>query len=199
VRVTEVKLGDLAETMELLESAMRFSFRKWHQCHQCGELTKYGSSPQGEPTALRTSRFRLELAEEETSSPDREAELTRRRAEVAEEEAREPEYDLLEEARKTLDILWVPIDPYVKDPAMESSGNYHKLRLLKYCHPKVMELLILLTAMVSCQVPLSAAIWAQRHFLPVRVYFKKYHILGLLAKHAWRSNDSNGQVMISGG
>jgi hypothetical protein len=147
----------------------------------------------------RESRFRLVLAEEETSGPDREAELTRRRAEVAEEEAREPEYDLLEEARKTPDILWVAIDPYVKDPAMQSSAYYHKQRLLKYCHPKVMELLVLLATMVSCQVPLSAAIWAQQHFLPVRVCFKKYHILGLLAKHAWRSNGSNAQVMISGG
>jgi hypothetical protein len=89
VRVTEVKIGDLAGTMELLESAMRFSFRKWHQCHQCGELTKYGSLPQGEPYALRERvgfglywpKKRLRAPTEKQNSHDGEQKLRKKKRE----------------------------------------------------------------------------------------------------------------------
>jgi hypothetical protein len=192
VKLAEVKVKDIAGTLGLLDSAMRFSSRKWHQCHKGGELANYGSWPEVESSRLGMARVHLEMCEEEAPSLEREAEMSRLRAEIAEEEAREPHYDLLEEARKTLDIIWATIDPYIQDAGMQSDGYYIKQKLKRYYHPKLMEFLVLLTAMVSCQVPLSAAIWARKYFIPVRVDYKKFHVIGLLAKHAIASDISSG-------
>jgi hypothetical protein len=108
------------------------------------------------------------------------------------------DYDLLEEARKALDIIWATFDPYIQDAAMQSDGYYFRQKLRSYCHPKLMKFLVLLTAMVSCQVPLSAAIWARNYFVPVRVNYKKFHVIGLLTKHAVANDISSGQVRLSG-
>lgn len=198
VTVTEVNIEDLAGTVELLESAMRFSFRKWHLCHRGGELAKYGSWPQGGPKSLREKRSYLEMIEEEPLQ-GLEAYLAQLRVDIAQEEAQELDSDLLKEARRTLDIIWHTVDPYIGNTGMKNDGYHFKQRLLKYRHPRLLEFIALLMAMVSCQVPLSAEIWARRHFIPVRVGYKKFHVIGLLAKHAVGSNISSGQVMVSAG
>jgi hypothetical protein len=76
---------------------------------------------------------------------------------------------------------------------------FEQLNLLNNHQPRITEFIVLLIAMVSCQVPLSAAMWTRQQFIPVRVYYHKFQVIGLLAKHAVGSGISTGQVMISAG
>jgi hypothetical protein len=64
--------------------------------------------------------------------------------------------------------------------------------------PKLLRTVVLLTATVSCQFPLSSAGWTQDRFAVVTVYLGHSTVLGLLARHAVTEQAEKDMFVVSG-
>jgi hypothetical protein len=177
---------DLESVLQLIETAMRFSPRVWNESHKGGELSKYGTRPEGKGSYLETIEKDIAYYSDQRESPERNFKLNSLRSLASKEEPRlqTDDYAFLE-ARKTLDILWGSIDPFWRDLSMQKDGPVIRNNLFNYCTPKLRETLLLLAAMLSCGVPLSAIKWARDTFIPVKITFGGTTIvLGLVSKHS---------------
>jgi hypothetical protein len=104
---------------------------------------------------------------------------------------------LYSHALKVLDNFWYAIDETQPDPIIREEWNYFKLIMSGKWTKKLQQMLLLITAMVSCRVPLSAMIWTRDRFVPVSVRFEDVTVIGLLAKHTCRPDIAEGRFLFS--
>lgn len=182
---------DFLQTMATVESAMNFSTRIWGESHRGGELSRYGCWPED---AEREERF-LKTAIEIWQGPNPDSkyspeEIAARLTAIENElddkrRARLEDPWLQKQAMRILDLKWCAVDPmHVSRPHKQDWRSW-SFDLPKQWSIALQQTMLLHAAMVSCQVPLSAAEWAGERFLPVLVNFETQTVLGLLAKHAY--------------
>ncbi|KAJ9642873.1 hypothetical protein H2199_004394 [Coniosporium tulheliwenetii] len=196
----------------VIESAMRFSQMVWQTSHKGGELSKYGSFPssswelnildaacsgwilKGPP--LSQPRVRLIQDGDETlmvvgtHMEWEEDELMAMILGYSEGEGElAPYITLLEQSRKILDHMWCGMEDITHNKAQASDWDCFKREMRGSWSEPLLRTILLLAAMVSCRIGLSAASWMRKRFIPVCVRYKKVIVLGLLAKHA---RDTNG-------
>jgi len=95
--------------------------------------------------------------------------------------------------------MWCAVDDFVINRPIREEWEDFKLEMEGKWSNSILQTLLLLTAMISCQVPLLAITWARDRFVPVLVDYRKFSVIGLLAKHACTSELAMGQYMLSAG
>ena len=181
---------DYDSTVAVVENAMKFSSRAWRESHIGGELSLYGCSPED---VAQHDRFRqLAIASRERSNPSSEhtdEERIRRsnslRTELETKKKQRLQFPWLhKQAMRMLDLKWLATDKVRVSKPHRGDWLVWSRSLSKSWSAELQHFVILLAAMVSCQIPLSAVLWADEHFTPVLITFKTRTVLGLLAKHA---------------
>ena len=223
VRVIAFEGDTPLEVLPMIQSAIRFSKDIWRSCHVGGELSKYGSYPDSAwemdvtdatyvgcspdpeksidpcPRAIEDEDPTI-IKEEpsiELATIPAEPESTSRSRTVDHHVDYVP---ILEHSRSILDAAWYAWDSPSPNP-------HHKTRFQEFQHEmksrwskQLLHTLTLLTAMVNCQIGLSAARWVRKYFVPALIEYDKDNVvLGLLAKHACPSNKDEGKLMMSVG
>ncbi|RYP92625.1 hypothetical protein DL770_001267 [Monosporascus sp. CRB-9-2] len=166
------------ETLSLIESAMRFSPWTWSMSHRADELSKYGASPE----LAVVIRFLQALL---SAGVDRDqAYVMSIQAEIAKEHQRRASEEwIIPQAMKILDLIFGTVDRYQNNAILRSDWQTFRIHSDGEWPADLRRAMIFLAAMISCQVPLSAYEWAQKHFMPVRVDFQEGGaLLGLLAR-----------------
>ena len=223
VRVIAFEGNTPLEVLPMIQSAMRFSKKIWRDCQVGGELTKYGSypdsdwgmgvadatyvgcSPNIEKSIDPCSRaiededptIIIEGPSIEFATLPAELESTSRPSKVD----RHVDYGpILEHSRIILVAAWYAWNS-------PSPNSQPKIRFQEFQHEmksrwskQLLHTLTLLTAMVNCQIGLSAARWVREYFVPSLIQYDEDNIvLGLLAKHACPSNKNEDKLMMSVG
>ena len=223
VRVIAFEGDTPLEVLPMIQSAMRFSKEIWRHCHVWGELSKYGGypnsawkmdvtdatyvgcSPNPEKSIDPCSRaiedeaptIIIEGLSIEFATLPAELESTSRPSTVDHHVDYVP---ILEHSRSILDAAWYAWNS-------PSPNSHPKIRFQEFQHEmksrwskQLLHTLTLLTAMVNCQIGLSAARWVREYFVPALIQYDEDNIvLGLLAKHACPSNKNEGKLMMSVG
>jgi len=211
VHIEEFECDDSPDfVIALLEASLKNFQEQWEESHRGGELSKYGSYPSVHwtldhldaircgwlPTdpehAIRVSEYNdqtlirigpgLEYEEDDLLPGLRSLDET-------EQEARTDETDnvasLFVQARKILDNMWCAHDPHHIDAAQKGDWASFKRQMQGLWSKPLLRTVFLLAAMVNCRVPLSAAAWVNKLFVPVYIRHGKFLLsAGLLAKHA---------------
>lgn len=211
VHIEEFECDDSPDfVIALLEASLKNFQEQWEESHRGGELSKYGSYPSVHwtldhldaircgwlPTdpehAIRVSEYNdqtlirigpgLEYEEDDLVPGLRSLDET-------EQEARTDETDnvasLFVQARKILDNMWCAHDPHHIDAAQKGDWASFKRQMQGLWSKPLLRTVFLLAAMVNCRVPLSAAAWVNKLFVPVYIHHGKFLLsAGLLAKHA---------------
>ncbi|OWY48660.1 hypothetical protein AALT_g8032 [Alternaria alternata] len=211
VHIEEFECDDSPDfVIALLEASLKNFQEQWEESHRGGELSKYGSYPSVHwtldhldaircgwlPTdpehAIRVSEYNdqtlirigpgLEYEEDDLLPGLRSLDET-------EQEARTDETDnvasLFVQARKILDNMWCAHEPHHIDAAQKGDWASFKRQMQGLWSKPLLRTVFLLAAMVNCRVPLSAAAWVNKLFVPVYIRHGKFLLsAGLLAKHA---------------
>jgi hypothetical protein len=204
LRITGLDESNAGSTLYFLEHAMHFSHRLWRESHRGGELTKYGSWPELGSSDETYLRILSDTDHPYYSDPvldsKRAAEIDRLQSQLVKIESdREKDEWLLPQATKILDHMWCAVDDVVVNRPLRKDWEYFKREMEGKWSDRMLQTLLLLAAMVSCQVPLSAIAWTWDRFVPVHVEYHAISVLGLLAKHACTEELAVGQPMLSGG
>ncbi|RYP53090.1 hypothetical protein DL768_001867 [Monosporascus sp. mg162] len=166
------------ETLALIESAMRFSPWTWSLSHKAGELSKYGAYPE---SAREISLLKALL--KDGANRDQANVMGIHEAIAEEGQRRASEEWIIPQAMKILDLMFGTVDKYQNNAVLRSEWHIFRNGSDAEWPADLRRAMIFLAAMVSCQVPLSAYEWAQKHFMPVRVDFRESGtLLGLLAR-----------------
>jgi len=92
---------------------------------------------------------------------------------------------LFEQTRKILDHMWCAEDLLQINGSQESDWRFFKKEMRAAWSTPLLHTMLLFAAMVNCRIPLSAACWVNRLFVPVCVgYSKELTTVGLIARHA---------------
>ena len=220
VRVLAFEGDTHLEVLPMIQSAIRFFHQIWLRCHIEGELSKFGGYPDsnwemdftdatylacspnpgkpidpcsraiedGDPTII-TKGPSIEYA---TSSA--ELESTSRPSTVNHHVDYVP---ILEHSRSILNAAWDAWHLVSQEATLfEEFQHAMKSKWTK----QLLQTLTLLTAMVNCQIGLSAARWVRKYFVPALIQYDKNNIvLGLLAKHTCSSGEFEVKQMMSVG
>ncbi|CAN9247401.1 unnamed protein product [Alternaria alternata] len=194
----------------LLEACLRNFQGQWQESHQGGELSKYGPYPSvnwalDSLDALRCGwlhtdpEHAIRVYENNDQSwirigPGLEYEeddllLGLRSLDETEQGARTDETNnvasLFVQARKILDNMWCAHDPHYISASQKADWATFKQQMQGSWSKPLLRTVLLLAAMVNCRVPLSAAAWVNKLFVPVYIHHGKFLLsVGLLAKHA---------------
>jgi hypothetical protein len=106
---------------------------------------------------------------------------------AAEFKAREDPTWILKQATSMLNLMWGGDAKLNRNIPQQSDWRVCKRRVALGeidWTPALQEMFLLVAAMVNCEVPLSAAMWAKERFIPVLIKNRKFEVLGLLAVHA---------------
>ena len=105
-----------------------------------------------------------------------------------------PEALMLEQACMILTSM-----PLADDGSDTPRESWKAFRLsVKGEWPEVLlHTMILLSAMIGCEIGMSAVAWVQERFVPVLIAYRKLKVLGLLAKHAIPSSKRNYLLSVS--
>ena len=103
------------------------------------------------------------------------------------------------QALKILDNLWCAVNETVKDFEMRCAWQLFLADMEGRWSPKLLQVLLLLSAMISCRVPVSAYKWARERFIPVRIHYLTISVIGLLSKHAPPPQKGTLRTMLSVG
>ena len=223
VRVLPLHGDTHLEFLPMIQSAIRFSENIWRECHVGGELSEYGSYPSSSwelditdtaykgwlPDRRKSTYPHVRVIEDEdqrilTEGPSIEITIfpAEQESTLRSSTVDHNVYDVptLEYSRSILDSAWRALDPV--SPSPDHKANFEtflhemKLRWSK----RLLHTLTLLTAMVNCQIGLSAAQWVREYFLPALIqYDDNNKVLGLLAKHTFPSEKSEVKQMMSVG
>jgi hypothetical protein len=205
--------------LDLVESAMHFSERKWQESHKGGELSKFGSFPKTEwelngIDAMRSGwipkdgqwaqeNFRvIEDGDETIMMFGRFQEYEEDPLEelmmgiFGDNDNDEPhEYvTLYEQSRMILDHMWCGLDRSLNPAQASDWRSFRRDMRGAWCKP-LLQMILLQAALVSCGIGLSATTWMRRRFVPVCVKYSNVNLLGLLAKHA-RSEEPRGMYSV---
>ena len=226
VRVLAIDGDTHIEFLPMIVSAMGFSENILRECHVGGELSEYGSYPSSSwemdvtdaaymgwlPDLEKSIDSHLRVREDEDQTIITEGPSIKFTTIPAEEENtfRSSTVDhhvryvpILEYSRSILDSAWRALDP-------TSPNLDHKAAFRKFLHEMkarwskpLLHTLTLLTAMVNCQIGLSAARWVRKYFVPALIQYDddddNKKVLGLLAKHSFPSEKFEVKQMMSVG
>ncbi|KAG8529088.1 uncharacterized protein KY384_005723 [Bacidia gigantensis] len=223
VLVTEITDVSRNNFLEIIRSSMEYSEDLWRFSHRGGELSTFGNFPQISweldvmdaatlgwvPDAGSSFGDALLMTEEKSQTTIMTGpRLIFREGPIGEdhdltriEEDRSMEHvTILQQSRKILDHMWCASDRMTKDPAQESDFKIF-VSTPRFKWPKpLLQTMLLLAAMVNCQIGLSAARWVHKRFVPVLIaYGKDTKVLGLLARHARPSKLGEIKEMYSAG
>jgi hypothetical protein len=197
---------NFSHTMAAVESAMNFSPRVWGESHRGGELSRYGSWPMDVTSDESFLRLALDFEKNpRADSNDSPEETAARIADLEKQldDKRQARADiswLRKQAIRILDLKWCAVDRVQISKPHQSDWMSWKRDLPEHWSLELQQIVLLYAAMVSCQVPLSAADWASEHFLPVLVKFKTQVVLGLLSKYAaiekFKSDSRAGMICV---
>lgn len=75
--------------------------------------------------------------------------------------------------------------------------EWDTLRKLVEKSPRALDKkMLLMAAMIGCQMPLSSVAWASERFLPVSIEHTDYKVLGLLGKHTQMSKSTDWMLSV---
>ncbi|KAH7371669.1 hypothetical protein BKA66DRAFT_469263 [Pyrenochaeta sp. MPI-SDFR-AT-0127] len=205
--------------IQTLESSMALFQQQWMESHRGGELSKHGNFPSPSWTLERMDAARcgwvpldetwkvhvLESGDEtivrygpglEYGEDDLLQDLYD--LDETEADARDDEsgqsVPLLVQARKILDHLWCAEDPKQINTSQQADWQSFKTQMRASWSAPLLRTMLLLAAMVNCRVPLSAAAWINKLFVPVYVQYDEILMtIGLLAKHARQPEGKRGE------
>lgn len=192
VAVSSVSGYGMHEAFELVKTAMRFQPRTWAESHRGGELSMYGSKPEDSQDIDDLCMAVMSWTTPRLSSQWSHEERGRRAAELrgelaAEFKKRESGDWVLRQAMSMLDLMWSAVDEINVNRPLREDWRLCE-RQIELCEvdwsTALQEMFLLLAAMLSCQIPLSAALWAKGRFVPVKVKFRTFSVLGLLSVQA---------------
>lgn len=223
VRVLAIEGDTNFDVLPMIQSAIKFSKDIWRDCFIGGELSKYGSylDSDWETDIPNATHEGCSPNPEKSIDPslraieDDDPKITLEGSSIglATIPARLGSISRLSTADHHID--YVPILEHSR--GMLAAAYYvwistyprpdHKTRFEKFQHEmksrwskQLLHTLTLLTAMVNCQIGLSAAEWVRRYFVPVLIQYDKDNVvLGLLAKHARPSKKQRSKLMLSVG
>ncbi|KAH9207016.1 hypothetical protein DL95DRAFT_484322 [Leptodontidium sp. 2 PMI_412] len=193
--INEIDLGDgesISTMLDILEAAMRFSPETWVMSHRGGELAKYGAWPESYDSF---NRYLLKTCLEVDESEQDLDEIARIRALVQDEEHRQNQDDwIIPQSMKLLNMMFASVDKFQQNLPMQGDWNAVKGEMQDHWAISLRQKMVLLAAMVSCRIPLSAVHWASEHLRPVRVQLNGMYVLGLLANHYTSTENEDKEV-----
>lgn len=201
--------------IKILEKLIKPFEQQWRESHMGGELSRYGNFPRsgwvldhydalcnrwiplnpeeavrvthmGDETVIRIGPG-LEYGEDDLLLPDFDLDPT-----TSETSASESAFSttLFGQARKILDHMWCAFDSKLRNQGQENDWDEFKRQMRGSWSVPLLHSMLLLAAMVNCRIPLSAAGWVNKLFVPVMIRFGKkeegtgFPTIGLLSKHA---------------
>lgn len=192
-----------------LETSMGLFQQQWRESHRGGELSKFGNFPSTGWTldyldAIRCGwlnkdpQWKLHVLEDEDGTVMRygpgleyaEDDFLQNLYSLDEDDAKgkdiKSDYvSLFEQTRRILDHMWCSEDPLQINKAQRSDWREFRNDMRAAWSTPLVRTMLLFAAMVICRIPLSAAGWVNRLFVPVYIqYGESLMTLGLLAKHA---------------
>jgi len=205
--------GSLDEIFDILEAAMRFSEANWSESQRGGELSKYGSYPDYKWTinildAARSGFCRKDSTVEVSEHEGTQVVMVHAHGEYVDDESWygavddpraqwekfEPGYvPLLEHSRRILALMWGGLEGVSRNPSQEVDWKSFKGYMRGKWSKPLLRTILLLAAMVGCEIGLSAATWVRKRFVPVLVHYGNHEkglILGLLARHPYENCNS---------
>jgi hypothetical protein len=196
----------------VLESSLRASQEQWQESHIGREVSKYGNFPSLDWSLDSTDAilcgwfptdpdFAVRMYKdsdvvrigpgldyrEDDLLPDTLRDLDETEKDATEHEAGE-DVPLFVQARKILDHMWCAKDPMQDNRGQRSDWESFKKLMRGSWSTPLLRTMLLLAAMINCRVPLSAAAWVNKLFVPVYIHHGTYLLtFGLPAKHARKS------------
>ena len=223
VRVFPIDGDTSLEFLPMIQSAIKFSESIWRECHVGGELSEYGSYVSSSwemdvtdaaymgwlPHREKPIDSHLRAIEDEDQTIITEGPSVEFTTIPAEQESsfRSSTVDhhvyhapILEYSRSILDSAWHALDPTSPDPNHKAVFERYLHEMRSRWSKQLLHTLTLLTAMVNCQIGLSAARWVRKYFVPALIqYDDNNKVLGLLAKHTFPSEKFEVKQMMSVG
>ena len=226
VRVLAIHENIPLEFSQMIQSAIRFCEKIWKECHIGGELSKYGSYPDSSWEFGLTDAASMGWWPDIEKSKGPHLRFMEDGDQAIFTEGPSIEYKTLPDEPPGLgsiflssicdhDVDYVPILEYsrsILDSALCASDRKDRSSGIEYDHDvflhemklrwskPLLNTLALLTAMVNCQIGLSAARWVRKYFVPALIqYDKDNKVLGLLAKHTCSSGKFEVKEMMSVG
>ncbi|KAL2170811.1 hypothetical protein VTG60DRAFT_4380 [Thermothelomyces hinnuleus] len=200
---------DPNSVLSTLEVSMKWFRQQWQDSHQGGEISKYGNFPNPEWTldhldamkggwvcknpqwVIRVLKDGPSLDYEEGNSLQDLYSL-----DEVDKEGREanPNYvSLFEQTSRILDHMWCANDPLQANLAQQSAWRVFKQQMRASWSPPLLRTMLLFAAMITCRIPLSAAGWVNRLFVPVHVVYGEALVaIGLLARTARQEESARG-------
>jgi hypothetical protein len=176
---------DLAEAVEIIKGSMRFSESRWTLSNAGGELSKFGM----ELSLASRAQPGMDTIQIMKNNETFMATLERNRQKQLDFSFRLPEWMII------LDALWCGLGFLPEDGAFRENSIVCERWLLSKDPPLYKETLILLAAMVSCGLGLSAYDWAAKTFVPVIADVGRsprnngQRVLGLISRHVLRHGE----------
>ncbi|KAF3934681.1 hypothetical protein ABW20_dc0104737 [Dactylellina cionopaga] len=197
-KATAVTMGldSIDMTFELIKSAIKFSFKIWMKTSLGGELGKYGDQPELTTDYDKQIHIMLHELGDETE------ELRKARAKIQanyemskkNDRARWDKDDWIQEQSfKIVNLLFLATQGSVHHASDWRSARSHDIP--RMWSKRLQDTLLLLGAIISCQMPLSNLEWIRERFVPVAVPQGNMKLLCLLAKHACGPDITSGQPM----
>ena len=223
VRVLAFERDTRCEVLPMIRSSIESFTGIWQSCRAGGELCKYGSYPDSvwkmdvtdatymgcspNPEKSMDPCSRAMEDEDPTTIVKRPSiEFTTIPAEIESTSQagtvnRHVDYlPILEHSRSILGAAWNAWYSTSSDLHNETDFGEFQRAMEPKCSKQLSHTLILLTAMVNCQIGLSAARWVRKYFVPALIQYDKNNIvLGLLAKHTCSSGKFEVKQMMSVG
>jgi hypothetical protein len=195
--------------LSIIEKAIKLSPYIWSWSFQGGELPGRGSFPYAPDLTVKTFELKLANALKKAAPAEEVGELLTRISEAQEKQTAEEEEMLkidnwvTTQCMRILSLWYRTMGITEDDAAAKREWNGFLFAYSDSWHTPVRETLVLMAAVISCQIPLSALEWVGSRFIPVLVRFKdRTEVLGLLAKHASAGiqvgEDSEKEVLVAG-
>jgi len=200
-----------------IESSMDLFQQQWIESHRGGELSKFGNYPSTRWTldpvdALRCGwlssdpEWKLRVlhdGDETIVNPgpglEYEEDDLLQCLYSLDEDAKDRDVvadyvPLFEQTRKILDHMWCSKDPtQINEDQVADWRVFRNTMRAGWCTP-LLRTMLLFAAMVVCRIPLSAAAWVNRLFVPIYVQYVDLGVtLGLLTKHARQKETDRDQ------
>ena len=199
---------------DALESSMRLFQERWTESHIGGELSKFGNYPSTSQTLEYSEALRYgwrNLDPRTTFHVRENANFTSLRygprlefveydcvqniysldeLDTEEKNIDADHVSLLEQTHRILDHMWCAENPMTIDEQQRLEWRGFRRDMRACWSAPLLRTMLLLAAMITCRIPLSAAEWVNRLFVPIYAqyghaqYGGTFTTLGLLAKHA---------------
>jgi Heterokaryon incompatibility protein (HET) len=199
----------IQKILTMIENTIKLAPSVWSWSFQGGELSGKGSYPYAPDLTVKTMKMELATALENSAPIEKVIELAMRVPE-AQEKQRVKEEEMLKiddwvttQCMRILSLWYRTMGITDDDAAAKREWNGFLFGYSDSWHTPVRETLVLMVAVISCQIPLSSLEWIRSRFIPVLVRFEdRTEVLGLLAKHAAtgvQAGEENGKTVVVAG